>query len=142
MLGETGAGLLEVKGILGKVPLVTGSLSKAFGTIGGYVSGRKELIDYIRYYAGSCFSASLPPPCLAAALKSLELIQKYAEERKELLAKAEYARKKLQEAGFSITNSSSPIIGILSPTYDDAVLWAERLLERNIYIVPVSYTHL
>ena len=118
VLGETGAGLLEVKGLLGKVPLVTGSLSKAFGTIGGYVSGRKELIDYIRYYASSCcFSASLPPPCLAAALKSLELIQKYAEERKELLAKAEYARKKLQEAGFSITNSSSPIIGILSPLH-------------------------
>lgn len=100
----------------------------------------KELIDYICYYAGSCcFSVSLPPPCLAAALKSLELIQKYAEERKELLAKAEYARKKLQEAGFSITNSSSPIIGILSPTYDDAILWAERLLERNIYIVPIGY---
>ena len=140
VLGETGAGLLEVKGILGKVPLVTGSLSKAFGTIGGYVSGRKELIDYIRYYAGSCcFSVSLPPPYLAAALKSLELIQKYAEERKELLAKAEYARKKLQEAGIPITNSSSPIIGILSPTYDDAILWAERLLERNIYIIPIGY---
>lgn len=140
VFGNTGAGLLEVEGLLGKVPLVTGTLSKAFGTIGGYVSGRKELIDYIRYYAGSCcFSVSLPPPCLAAALKSLELIQKYVDERQALLAKAEYARTKLREAGFAITDSSSPIIGILSSTYDEAILWAERLLERDVYIVPIGY---
>lgn len=140
VLGETGAGLLEVDGLLGKVPLVTGTLSKSFGSIGGYVSGRKELIDYIRYYAGSCcFSVSLPPPCLAASLRSLELIQKCLSERQQLLSKAEYAREKLRDAGFAITNSSSPIIGILTPSYDDAVLWAERLLKHNIYIVPIGY---
>ena len=140
MLGENGAGLLEELNLLGKVPLVTGTLSKAFGSIGGYVSGRKELIDYIRYYAGSCcFSVSLPPPCLAAALKSLELIQKATSERKELLAKAQYAREKLQEAGFSTTDSTTPIVGILTPSYDEAILWAERLLQHDVYIVPIGY---
>ncbi|MCF0235898.1 MAG: aminotransferase class I/II-fold pyridoxal phosphate-dependent enzyme [Bacteroidaceae bacterium] len=140
VFGETGAGLLEVDGLLGKVPLVTGTLSKAFGSIGGYVSGKKELIDYIRYYAGSCcFSASLPPSCLAAALRSLELIQKGVAERQELLSKADYARKKLHEAGFTTTASTSPIIGILTPDYDTAILWAERLLKLNIYIVPIGY---
>lgn len=140
VLGENGAGLLEELNLLGEVPLVTGTLSKAFGSIGGYVSGRKELIDYIRYYAGSCcFSVSLPPPCLAAALKSLELIQKVTSERKELLAKAQYAREKLQEAGFSTTDSTTPIIGILTPSYDDAILWAERLLRHDVYIVPIGY---
>ena len=140
VLGENGAGLLEELNLLGEVPLVTGTLSKAFGSIGGYVSGRKELIDYIRYYAGSCcFSVSLPPPCLAAALKSLELIQKATSERKELLAKAQYAREKLQEAGFSTTDSTTPIIGILTPSYDDAILWAERLLRHDVYIVPIGY---
>ena len=140
VLGEHGAGLLEELNLLGKVPLVTGTLSKAFGSIGGYVSGRKELIDYIRYYAGSCcFSVSLPPPCLAAALKSLELIQKATSERKELLAKAQYAREKLQEAGFSTTDSTTPIVGILTPSYDEAILWAERLLQHDIYIVPIGY---
>jgi|GEM_PF-38551 len=137
VLGENGAGLLEELNLLGKVPLVTGTLSKAFGSIGGYVSGRKELIDYIRYYAGSCcFSVSLPPPCLAAALKSLELIQKATSERKELLAKAQYAREKLQEAGFSTTDSTTPIVGILTPSYDEAILWAERLLQHD---VPIGY---
>ena len=140
VLGETGGGLLEELGLLGAVPLVTGTLSKAFGSIGGYVSGRKELVEYIRYYAGSCcFSVSLPPPCLAAALRSLELIQKATFERKGLLAKARYAREKLQEAGFSTTDSTTPIIGILTPSYDKAVLWAERLLSHNIYIVPIGY---
>lgn len=140
VLGENGAGLLEELNLLGKVPLVTGTLSKAFGSIGGYVSGRKELIDYIRYYAGSCcFSVSLPPPCLAAALKSLELIQKATSERKELLAKAQYAREKLQEAGFSTTDSTTPIVGILTPSYDEAILWAERLLQHDVYIVPIGY---
>ena len=140
VLGETGGGLLEELGLLGAVPLVTGTLSKAFGSIGGYVSGRKELVEYIRYYAGSCcFSVSLPPPCLAAALRSLELIQKATFERKGLLAKARYARKKLQEAGFSTTDSTTPIIGVLTPSYDKAVLWAERLLDHNVYIVPVGY---
>lgn len=140
VLGESGAGLLEELNLLGQVPLVTGTLSKAFGSIGGYVSGRKDLIDYIRYYAGSCcFSVSLPPPCLAAALKSLELIQKATSERNELLAKAQYAREKLQEAGFSTTDSTTPIIGILTPSYDEAILWAERLLRHDVYIVPIGY---
>lgn len=140
VLGENGAGLLEELNLLGQVPLVTGTLSKAFGSIGGYVSGRKDLIDYIRYYAGSCcFSVSLPPPCLAAALKSLELIQKATSERKELLTKAQYAREKLQEAGFSTTDSTTPIIGILTPSYDEAILWAERLLRHDVYIVPIGY---
>ena len=140
VLGESGAGLLEELNLLGQVPLVTGTLSKAFGSIGGYVSGRKDLIDYIRYYAGSCcFSVSLPPPCLAAALKSLELIQKATSERNELLAKAQYPREKLQEAGFSTTDSTTPIIGILTPSYDEAILWAERLLRHDVYIVPIGY---
>lgn len=141
VLGETGGGLLEELGLLGAVPLVTGTLSKAFGSIGGYVSGRKELVEYIRYYAGSCcFSVSLPPPCLAAALRSLELIQKATFERKGLLAKARYAREKLQEAGFSTTDSTTPIIGVLTPSYDKAVLWAERLLDHNVYIImSISY---
>lgn len=140
VFGETGAGLLEVDGLLGKVPLVTGTLSKAFGSIGGYVSGKKELIDYIRYYAGSCcFSVSLPPSCLAASLRSLELIQKNVSERQELLSKADYARQKLHEAGFATTDSTSPIIGVLTPSYDKAILWAERLLKHNIYIVPIGY---
>ena len=140
VLGESGAGLLEELNLLGQVPLVTGTLSKAFGSIGGYVSGRKDLINYIRYYAGSCcFSVSLPPPCLAAALKSLELIQKATSERNELLAKAQYAREKLQEAGFSTTDSTTPIIGILTPSYDEAILWAERLLRHDVYIVPIGY---
>lgn len=140
VLGEHGAGLLEELNLLGQVPLVTGTLSKAFGSIGGYVSGRKDLINYIRYYAGSCcFSVSLPPPCLAAALKSLELIPKATSERKELLAKARYAREKLQEAGFSTTDSTTPIVGILTPSYDEAILWAERLLRHDVYIVPIGY---
>lgn len=140
VFGETGAGLLEVDGLLGKVPLVTGTLSKAFGSIGGYVSGKKELIDYIRYYAGSCcFSVSLPPSCLAASLRSLELIQKSVSERQELLSKSDYARQKLHEAGFTTTDSTSPIIGILTPSYDTAILWAERLLKHNIYIIPIGY---
>ena len=140
VLGEHGAGLLEELNLLGQVPLVTGTLSKAFGSIGGYVSGRKDLINYIRYYAGSCcFSVSLPPPCLAAALKSLELIPKATSERKELLAKAQYAREKLQEAGFSTTDSTTPIVGILTPSYDEAILWAERLLRHDVYIVPIGY---
>lgn len=140
VLGKHGAGLLEELNLLGQVPLVTGTLSKAFGSIGGYVSGRKDLINYIRYYAGSCcFSVSLPPPCLAAALKSLELIPKATSERKELLAKAQYAREKLQEAGFSTTDSTTPIVGILTPSYDEAILWAERLLQHDVYIVPIGY---
>lgn len=140
VLGKHGAGLLEELNLLGQVPLVTGTLSKAFGSIGGYVSGRKDLINYIRFYAGSCcFSVSLPPPCLAAALKSLELIPKATSERKELLAKAQYAKEKLQEAGFSTTDSTTPIVGILTPSYDEAILWAERLLQHDVYIVPIGY---
>ncbi len=140
VMGKNGAGVLEDMGILGKVPLITGTLSKAFGVIGGFVSGRKELIDYIRYYAGSCcFSVSLPPSCLASSLKSLELIQKFQDERIDLMNKSIYARNKLTAAGFTLTNSASPIIGIKTPSFEDAILWAERLLKHNIYIIPIGY---
>lgn len=140
VFGEKGGGLLETLGLEGRVPLVSGSLSKAFGSIGGFVSGKKALIDYIRYYAGSCcFSVSLPPPCLASALEALQIIRKSAEARNELQAKAQYARVALTKAGFAISPSNSPIIGIYTPTYEDAILWAERLLSRNIYIVPIGY---
>lgn len=135
IFGKKGAGRVEEEDALGRVALVTGGLSKALGTLGGFASGRKELIARLRRSVELCsVSTTLPPPCMAAALQSLVLIERYDSERKELLAKADYARTKLRVAGFDITPSASPIMGIVTPNCETAELWATRLLERNIYI--------
>lgn len=103
VMGENGRGTAEYYNCLGQVDIITGTFSKSFGCVGGFVAASEKLIQYLRYYADSnVFSAAMTPQVAASSLKALELIQTRPEIRKKLWANVNYLRERLTEEGFDI----------------------------------------
>ncbi|ERJ80038.1 hypothetical protein HMPREF0653_00511, partial [Prevotella disiens JCM 6334 = ATCC 29426] len=96
VMGESGRGTAEYYNCLGQVDIITGTFSKSFGCVGGFVAASEKLIQYLRYYADSnVFSAAMTPQVTASSLKALELIQTRPEIRKKLWTNVNYLRKRL-----------------------------------------------
>lgn len=114
VMGENGRGTAEHFGCLGQVDIITGTFSKSFGCVGGFVAASSKLIQYLRYYADSnVFSAAITPQVTGSVLKALELIKTRPEIRKKLWNNVNYLRNRLQKAGFDIGESVSPIFPIM-----------------------------
>ena len=112
VIGDRGAGTLSHYGITDHI-IVTGTLSKALGTLGGYVAASKEIIDYLRIYARSnMFSTSLPQGVCAAASEVLDAMRD-TDIVKRLNENAAYLSSRLREEGFNILNTKTPIIPLL-----------------------------
>lgn len=110
VMGENGKGTVEHFNCLGQVDIITGTFSKSFGCVGGFVAASKKLIQYLRFYADSnVFSAAPTPQVTASVLKALELIKTKPEIRQKLWDNTNYLRKELTERGFDIGKSVSPI---------------------------------
>lgn len=114
VIGENGAGTLSHYGITDREKIiVTGTLSKALGTLGGYVSASKEIIDYLRIYARSnMFSTSLPQGVCAAATEVLKVVEE-TDVRQRLMDNATYLANRLRDAGFNTLDTETPIIPII-----------------------------
>lgn len=114
VIGEKGAGTLSYYNILERENIiVTGTLSKAVGTVGGYITASQEIIDYLRIYARSnMFSTSLPPSVCAGAIGVFEEMDK-SEVVKKLHENTEYLHKKLRGEGFNLLNTQTPIIPLV-----------------------------
>lgn len=115
LYGEHGAGIGERDGQLGKMDIVSGTLGKAFGNIGGYIAASERLVDVIRSYgAGFIFTTSLPPTVLAGAQRAVEILA--SDEGRELRsrhqANVRYLRQELRRAGFPVEHTPSHIIPI------------------------------
>jgi len=140
VMGKNGSGTCNHFGIEDKVDLITGTLSKGVGTIGGYISGSKQLVNYIRHFSRpSIFSASIPPPIAAAAARVIDLFSEEPEVIQKLWENTNYAHKKLTESGFDIGKTKSPITPIKIGKEITAKLIARELLEKGIYIMPATY---
>lgn len=110
VMGNNGKGTVEHFNCLGQVDIITGTFSKSFGCVGGFVAASKKLIQYLRFYADSnVFSAAPTPQVTASVLKALELIKTKPEIRQKLWDNTNYLRKELTERGFDIGKSVSPI---------------------------------
>lgn len=142
-LGPAGKGTAEELGVLGEIDVFTSTLGKTLGgACGGFVSGRKLLIDWIRNASRPyLFSNSLPPSLVAGALKAFEIIQ--SEEgiqlRKELKENTTYFREKLSTFGFKIKPGIHPIIPIMVGDAVKAAGMADDLLHEGIYVISFSY---
>lgn len=114
VIGEKGAGTLSYYNINERENIiVTGTLSKAVGTVGGYITASQEIIDYLRIYARSnMFSTSLPPSVCAGAIGVFEEMDR-TDVVKKLQDNTDYMHKELREAGFNILNSQTPIIPLV-----------------------------
>ena len=140
-LGRTGRGTHEHRGVMGRVDLITGTLGKALGgASGGYTSGRKEIIEWLRQRSRPyLFSNTLAPMIAAASVKALEILSRSTDLRDRLIENTRYFRAAMTARGFSIRPGEHPIVPIM---LGDAVLAqkaAARLLEKGVYAVGFFY---
>ena len=140
VFGENGSGICNHFGVEDKVDIITGTLSKGIGAMGGYIAGSKQLIKYLRHFARtSIFSASLTPATVASASKAIDLMTEEPQLIEKLWENTNYIRKELVKRGFDIGRSESPIIPVMVRDDMKAKIIARKLLERGIYIIPATY---
>ena len=141
VIGPGGRGSVEYCGVEGRVDIITGTLGKALGgASGGYVSGRKEIVEILRQHARPyLFSNSVPPPVVGASLKALELASGSNELRDKLAANAARFRSQMEAAGFTLNPGCHPIIPVMLGDAVVAQKMAEILLREGVYAIGFFY---
>ena len=140
VMGQNGRGTAEHFGCLGKVDIITGTFSKSFGCVGGFVAASHKIIQYLRYYADSnVFSAAMTPQVAASALKSIELQISTPEFRSNLWDNVDYLRGRLTDEKFDIGNSASPIFPIMVRDNQRVYEIARELQKRSIFVSGIAY---
>ncbi|MGY0797884.1 glycine C-acetyltransferase [Lysobacter sp. A286] len=136
-LGATGRGSAEVKGVLDKIDIVTGTLGKAMGgAVGGFTTAKKEVIELLRQRSRPyLFSNSLPPHVVAAGIKAFEMLDAAGDLREQLAANTAYFREQMNSAGFEIQPGTHAIVPVMLHDAPLAQKFAERLLEEGIYAI-------
>jgi glycine C-acetyltransferase len=137
VLGPGGRGTPEHFGVGARVDILTGTLGKALGgASGGYVSGRKEIVDLLRQRSRPyLFSNTLPPAIAAASIASIALIERSPELRERLGRNTRHFRKGLERAGLSLRPGSHPIVPVMLGEAELAQRFAERMLEKGVYVI-------
>ncbi len=142
LYGENGGGVAERDGVMHRVDFIEGTLAKAFGTMGGYVTGAKTAIDAIRLAApGFIFTTSLSPSIAAAALESVRIVRACPHMRERLAERAERLKQLFLEAGLPVMSSSTThIVPVLVGDANRCKDLSDRLLfEHGIYVQPINY---
>ncbi len=139
--GKTGRGTPEARGVHGKIDVLTGTLGKAIGgAAGGYISGRKEVIAFMRQKARTyIFSNSLPPPIVFGASAAFDLLTKDKTIVKRLQKNTVYFRKKIVGLGFTILEGEHPIVPIMLGEASVAQEMSNALLKEGVYIRGLWY---
>ena len=133
VLGENGRGTPEYFGVEGEIDLVMGTLSKAVGALGGYLTGPSEVIDVLRMRAHSyVFSSSLPPEQACGIMAALKIIQNEPERRVNLWKNVHYLRTGLLDMGFNLLNSETQIIPVLIGEEAKGMRMSRCLFEKGI----------
>ncbi|WP_458116085.1 glycine C-acetyltransferase [Arthrobacter sp. D2-10] len=140
-MGTTGAGTPEHAGVSDRVDIYTGTFGKALGgASGGYVSGRREIVELLRQRARPyLFSNSLAPSIVAATLTALDLVQNSADLRALLSENAALFRRRMTEEGFDLLEGEHPIIPVMFGDAAVAARVADNMLEHGVYVVAFSY---
>ncbi|MCC8143597.1 MAG: aminotransferase class I/II-fold pyridoxal phosphate-dependent enzyme [Tannerellaceae bacterium] len=140
LFGETGKGIVEHYNMLGKVDILTGTFSKAFGGIGGFVCTSKKIIQYLRYYANTTvYSAAITPQVTFSIRKALELVKSSRSFKDKLWDNIRYLRTRLTEEKFNIGCSVSPIFPIKINEDSKVRRATSMLLDKGIYVSGIMY---
>ncbi|MEF3080657.1 glycine C-acetyltransferase [Luteimonas sp. SMYT11W] len=136
-LGDTGRGSAEVKGVLEKIDIVTGTLGKAMGgALGGFTTAKREVIELLRQRSRPyLFSNSLPPHVVAAGIKAFEMLDAAGDLRTQLVENTRYFRERMTDAGFDVRPGVHPISPVMLYDAKLAQRFAQRLLEEGIYAI-------
>ena len=140
-IGKTGRGTHEHCDVVGRVDIITGTLGKALGgAMGGFTSGRKEIIDILRQKSRPyLFSNSLAPSIVGSGIKVLEILEKSTSLRDQLEENTKYFRQSMTEAGFDIKDGIHPIVPVMLYDARLAGTMADKLLEEGIYVIGFSF---
>ena len=143
-VGEHGKGTHELKGVLDRVDILTGTLGKALGgASGGYVAAHQEIVDLLRQRARPyLFSNAVAPSVVAGSMKALELAATSNDGRRQLQENSELFRRLMTEAGFELLPGSHPITPVMFPGEDGArtaAQIADAMLSRGVYVIAFSF---
>ena len=140
-IGARGRGSHELRGVMGRIDILTGTLGKALGgASGGYVSARKEIVGWLRQRSRPyLFSNSIPPPVAAATLAVLDLLEGSADLRERLQTNTAYFRKQMHGLGFNLLPGEHPIIPVMLGDAPLAVNLAERVQAQGAYVVAFAF---
>lgn len=140
-MGPNGGGTPDYWGVQDRVDIVTGTLGKALGgASGGYTSGRKEIVAWLRQRSRPyLFSNTLAPVIAATTLRALEMLEESADLRERLAENSEYFREQMSAAGFELAGAGHPIIPVMLGDAQLASEMADRLLTRGIYVIGFSF---
>ena len=140
-VGKTGRGSIEAKNVMGRVDIITSTLGKAAGgASGGFTSGRKEIIEFLRQRSRPyLFSNTLPPPIVSAAMAVFDLLESTTELRDKLEKNTIYFRNEMTRRGFDIRPGEHPIVPIMLYDAKLATDFADKLLHEGIYVIGFSF---
>ena len=140
-VGKTGRGVPEYRNVQGRVDIITGTLGKALGgALGGFTSGRKEIIEMLRQRSRPyLFSNTLAPSIVGAAIEVFKMLSETTILRDKLEANTKYFREKMTAAGFDIKPGEHPIVPIMLYEAPLAQQFAEKLLAKGIYVIGFFY---
>lgn len=138
VIGLNGAGTASHFGLTDEVDLIMGTFSKSLASLGGFIAGTEETIEFVKHRARSLmFSASMPPAAVASVIAALDIIESEPERIDKLWANTNYAKKLLTEAGFDIGHTDSPIIPVYIRDNDKTFMVTNILSNNGIFVNPV-----
>lgn len=140
-IGKRGRGVPEYRGVMNRVDIITGTLGKALGgASGGFTSGKKEIIDLLRQRSRPyLFSNTLAPSIVGASIEVFNMLSETTELRDKLEQNTRYFRTEMTKAGFDIKPGEHPIVPIMLYEAPLAQQFADRLLEKGIYVIGFFY---
>lgn len=140
VLGKAGRGIIDHFGLEGRVDIDMGTLSKAFGSLGGYIAGRKDLRDYLINTARSfIFTTAHPPSVAAATMEAIRMIQDEPEHLQQLWENTRYFKKAMTDLGFDIGHSQTPITPVIAGESKEAVELSKQLFEEGLFAKPIVF---
>lgn len=140
VMGKGGRGVVDHFGLVGKVDIEVGSLSKAFSVIGGFIAGKKALIDFYNQKARQrLFSIAPTIPDTAAALEAVKILQESDAPVAKLWENTHYLREELKKLGFDTGNSQSPITPVMLPDEEVAKEFSTKLFAEDVFATPIVF---
>lgn len=140
-IGATGRGTLELKNVMGRIDIITGTLGKALGgAMGGYTTGKKEIIEILRQRSRPyLFSNSLAPAIVGASLKVFDLLSNDTSLRDRLESNTNYFRSEMEKAGFDLVGADAAIVPVMLYDAKLSQIMSDKLLEEGIYVIGFFY---
>ncbi|MEE9170566.1 MAG: aminotransferase class I/II-fold pyridoxal phosphate-dependent enzyme, partial [bacterium] len=140
VLGNSGRGIVDHFRLHGRVDLEIGTMSKAFGVVGGYVAGKKIIVDYLHQKSRPfLFSSAVTPPDVSACIAAVEILQESGEMVEKLWGNGNYFKEKMSALGFDLGLSETPITPVMIGDAKLASTFSARLFEEGVFAMSIGF---